>query len=281
MIETIKNRTMAQAWRILLQHKILWLYAVVFSVLFYVSEFVDRIFHITHEYFDTSMHYTFSATWRVRIQLGLVMVVLFVLVSIGRRILGAAFYINALSWPDNKRISFVNSFKLGAHFRGLVFWAVIVSLISFLSDLLSSLSIVGEGTLIFRITKLFCALFHIQPIDVIAVHGGIMFGIFRLLLLVLGQAFVIGATYVTIVLATSKASVGASIKRSFLLMRHTWLSLLGVFFEVIVYGLTLHILFMIGIFGHNYKLIFLPFIVWPLFCAATVVLYKRELIRAK
>jgi len=229
------------------------------------------------------------------------MAAIFVFTCIVGIISKAAFYVNALAWLDNKRASFVGSFKLGTHFRVLIFWAVIVGLVLFLHDLfLSRFTFSTKFTVgtndISAGTYLFLPLFGMKITAIKIVYGWPrLFWIIDWLYKLLYLLFFIVTIYVVITLATSYVSVGAAIKRSFSFVRHTWLSLLGVLSELVGY-----LLLMIAIKGivslvlgapwalrtlekasvGDY-LFFKSFVCAPLWYASIVVLYKRQFISAQ
>ncbi len=111
MTEAIKNRTMAQAWRLLWQHKILWVYVPIF---YFFEYLVPSIYA---EYVSVPTRYVSNFFLAVAISIILVLIT-------------ATFYKNALSWINDFSSAFLNSFKLGRKAIILIFWGTVLGVIT-------------------------------------------------------------------------------------------------------------------------------------------------------
>ena len=171
------------------KRKILWLYVP----FFYFFDYLVPGFYVGHMPAMTK----YATKFFLAIALAIVLVFLV-----------ATFYKNALSWFDDQRSSFFDSFKLGRKAIMLMFWGIILGTIS--------------------------ALQYDLPLFFRHVNGQAVMWLF-VLFLVIKLLFLTCTAYVTIILASSPASLWAAIKRSLLFVRRTWFLLLGIIFELFVY----------------------------------------------
>lgn len=257
MIDIMNGNAVMHAWRLLWKRKILWLYVP----FFYFFDYLVPGFYVGHV--PETTKYVTKLFLAIALSIVLVLLV-------------ATFYKNALSWFDDQRSSFFDSFKLGRKVIMLVFWGVILGIIS--------------------------ALQYDLPLFFKHVNDQTVMWLF-ILFLVIKLLFLACTAYVTIILVSSPASLWSATKRSLLLVRRTWLSLLGVIFELFVYLLILGVVIVVLNFiwfvfsGSSWmfadllksgiaKLWFYQIIISPclwiiiglLFYGALTVLYRRQLI---
>ena len=300
MIEAIKNRTMAQAWRLVWQHKILWMYALIF----YAFEELIRF-----GFFLATALPAPRLTGLVNLAIAISIIVGIFVSYIFSIIVHAAFYVNTLSWLDNKRVSFINSFKLNNRYGVVFVWAAISGLVMFFARLLAATNIAG-GRQLFDVPPRYFDLHANPPTSpfLTMINGvirslsggvehvftlyappsvlwGITYGITKILLFLLFAIFIVGCVYVTIGLVSSRSPVWTMIKRSFWLVRRTWGSLLGIFAEIVFWMIVLMLVrfnMRITFFSGFITITAAPLIVilFALLVSVSVVLlYKRQLMR--